>query len=120
MGFCVKHKHTCRPSSCQITTGSCERRPGAHAGFHPAESEREDEAEAHGPGRLQGAEGRRGLVRQQPLGGLLRERAGGPDQPRRPPRGVAAQCEAAGPVPLHPPGGRERHRLLRLHQARPG
>ncbi|XP_036268408.1 LLGL scribble cell polarity complex component 2 isoform X11 [Pipistrellus kuhlii] len=76
---------------------------GAVQGVHPAQGERQAEAEAHRPGGLEGAAGQRGPLRQLPGRGLRGAPPGGAHQPGRHPGGLAAPAQAAGALQLHPP-----------------
>eukprot|EP00069_Balaena_mysticetus_P001499 bmy_15342T0 len=99
------------PAACRVR--------GAVQGVHAAQGQRQAEAEADRPGGLAGAAGQRGPLRQLSSRGLWGAPPGRPHQPGRHPGGLAAPAQAPGAVQLHPPGGRQRHRLLRLHQIRP-
>lgn len=87
-------------------------------GLHAAQGQRQDQVQADGPRGLPGPEGGAGELCQRSLRGLHGELPGVPDEPGRHPRLHRAGAEAAGALRLHPQGGHQRHRLLRVHQAR--
>lgn len=104
---------------CKLGSGYwCDHSP-VPPGVHAAQGECQAEAEADRSGGLTGPAGQRGPLWQLSSRGLRGASPGYPHQPGRHPGCVAAPAQAPGALQLHPPGGRQRHRLLRLHQIWP-